>query len=142
MQFKGVALQEEFRSEEVNPHLRMACRMIDGYFGEILKKKMIITSVLRQPEAQVDSCKRWKYKSKFEHCAGEAVDIRSRNLTEEEIKEVLLVGAYLGWLCRFEYHKKGTGPHFHLTIIGEKRRQDKICKIVEITKGASACFAG
>jgi hypothetical protein len=104
---------------------------------------MTITSIMREPSVQVDSCRKYNYKSFFEHTAGEAVDIRSRNLTTEEITKVISFAEHtLGNLCRFKYHKKGTAPHFHMATKGKYRREDIICNIVEETPGASAVFAG
>lgn len=143
MEFKGSALKHQFESERVNPHLKVAVCAINGYFKEVLDKSMTITCVMRTPEAQVDSCQRYNYRSLFEHTGGEAVDIRSRNLTIEEITRVIAFAEHaLDNLCRFKYHIKGTAPHFHMATKGKYRRQDIICKIVENTEGASACFAG
>ena len=145
MQFKGnsQALLDQYQSNEVNPMLRVVCKTLDAYTFEYFKKRLVITSVLRTPRAQVDSCKKYGYRSRFEHTAGEAVDIRSRNLTEKEIEQILCFArSYIPGLCKLEYHLKGTGAHFHLTTAGEERRQDKICEIVKATPGASAFYVG
>lgn len=144
MQFKGAVLREQFVSDQVNRYLKVATWIIDAYIREVLKKDMVVTSVLRHPDVQVDSCKKFRYKSCFEHCAGMAVDIWVRNLTEEEIKEILgFVQGTFRDFCSLRYHLK-TAPHFHLTLSrnSKYRDQDKICKIVENTKGASRWFAG
>jgi len=143
MQFKGnsQALYDEYRSDEVNPMLRVMCDTLASYAYEYFGKHLVITCVLRTPEGQVDSCKKYGYRSRFEHTAGEAIDIRSRNLTEAQIHGLLeFYKSYLTWMCKLEYHVKGTGKHFHLTTAGAERRQDKICEIVENTEGASACY--
>lgn len=141
MEFKGNALRHQFESDQVNPHLKTAVHAMNGYFKWVLKKQMTVTSVMRDPTAQVDSCRKYNYRSLFEHTAGEAVDIRSRNLTVEEITKVIAFAEHtLDNLCRFKYHTKGTGAHFHMATKGKYRRQDIICKIVEDTPGASDCF--
>ena len=145
MQFKGnsQALYDQYRSDEVNPMLRVAQAALDAYTYEYFKKHLVITCVLRLPLMQVDWCEKGNYKSRFEHTAGEAIDIRSRNLNEKEIEQILCFArSYLSGICKLEYHTKGTGKHFHLTTAGYRRRQDKICEIVETTPGASDCFAG
>lgn len=145
MQFKGIsqALYDEFRSDQVNPMLRVAQRALDGYTWEYFEKHLVVTCVLRTPEAQVDSCKKYGYKSRFEHTAGEAFDVRSRNFIEKEIEQILCFArSYLSGICKLEYHTKGTGKHFHLTTAGYRRRQDKICEIVKTTPGASQYFLG
>lgn len=142
MEFKGNALKHQFESDQVNPHLKVAVHAMNGFFKWCLDKPMTITCVLRTPEAQVDSCRKYNYRSLFEHTVGEAADIRSRNLTVEEITKVIAFAEHtLDNLCRFKYHTKGTGAHFHMATKGKHRRQDKICKIVENTEGASAWFA-
>ena len=145
MRFKGnsQSLYDEFYSNQVNPMLRVAYKTLDAYAYEFFGRYLVVTCVLREPEAQVDSCKKYGYKSRFEHTAGEAVDIRSRNLTEGEIEQLLsFAQSYLSGLCKLEYHLKGTGAHFHLTTAGVERRQDKICEIVKNTEGAEAFFVG
>lgn len=143
MEFKGNALKHQFESDQVNPHLKVAVDAMSGYFTRVLGKSMTITCVMRTPEAQVDSCQKYNYRSLFEHTAGEAVDIRSRNLTVEEITKAIAFAEHsLGNLCRFKYHKKGTGAHFHMATKGKYRREDKICTIVKATPGASAFFVG
>lgn len=154
MQFKGnsQALKGQFESKNFNSMLYAVTHLLDAWVWKQFRKRLVITCVNRTPEAQVDSCKKYKYKSRFEHTAGEAVDIRSRNLTPPEIEDLLFFyESYLTWMCRLEYHekkdpkKKGRWiiyPHFHLTTAGAERRQDKICEIVEKTEGAEAFFVG
>lgn len=145
MQFKGnsQALKGQFESKNLNPMLYAVTHLLDAWIWKQFRKHLVITCVNRTPEAQVDSCRKYGYKSRFEHTAGEAIDIRSRNLTPPEIEDLLFFyESYLTWMCRLEYHVKGTGPHFHLTTAGAERRQDKICEIVEKTEGAEAFFVG
>lgn len=145
MQFKGnsQALLSQFLCHEVNPMLRVAQRALEAYAWEYFKKRLVVTCVLRLPLMQVDWCRKGNYKSRFEHCGGEAIDDRSRNFTEGQVEQILrFARSYLSGLCKLEYHTKGTGKHFHLTTAGYRRRQEKICQIVKNTEGASACFAG
>ena len=154
MRFKGnsEALRKQLLSPEFNRHLREIIYCFAGYWVNALGKPMVITCVGRDPIRQVEWCQKSNYKSYFEHPAWEAVDIRSRGLTDMEIQVVLEL---YSWLfrdnCHLAYHEKKDPknpkryliyPHFHLTTRGDIRRQDKICQIVENTPGASACFAG
>ena len=142
MTFKGgEALKNQFYSDEVNPFLREIAYVLKGWWEGVFKKQMVVTSIFRTPENQVQSCEFLKYKSRFEHCGGESIDIRSCNLTPDEIQ--VLKSFYkenLTHMMTLEYHTKGTGRHFHLTTAGPKRRQKRIDKIVKDTPGASACF--
>lgn len=144
MQFKGnsQAMYDEFWSDVVNPYLRADVMAVEGFIQGVLGTPMVITCVLRTPEAQLDYCKKRGWPSRWEHCAGEAVDIRSRDLTGTQIEATeKYVKKALHHICRFKYHEKGTGKHFHLATKGKKyRRQDKICEIVKATPGASIYF--
>ena len=140
---KEVKLSEEFHSDKVSPYLKAASCALAAFALYGLDKKLVITSVLRKPEDQVKFCRDGNFKSEFQHCAGEAVDIRSSNLSEPEIEKLLdFATSGLSALCNLKHHAKGTGRHLHLNVVGKFRDKAKVWAIVKNTDGAEKCFVG
>ncbi len=124
MQFKrGSPTFDEFRYGPISPFLKIAAKFVDGYFEERLHKPMVVTCVLRSIQDQIGRCRFHKIHSDFDHCLGQALDIRSSNLKNGERQAAIdFVNGILHKLCKLSYHPKGTAPHLHLNLIGEYRK--------------------
>ena len=142
MLFKTTDLIDEFNSSEVSPYLRAVTFELARFWKYWVKKKMTVTGILRDPHLQVKYCKKYGFKSQFQHCAGEAIDFRSSNLDDEDIERLgKYVNVYLKKICLLKYHSKGTGAHLHLNLIGDFTDKANIWAVVK-NAGAEEWFTG
>jgi hypothetical protein len=137
MKFKTTTLIDEFNSKKTSPYLRAVTLELGRWWAknigkESSTKRMIVTSILRLPAEQVVFCTKGKFKSDFQHVAGEALDLRSSGLMMEDIvRAEAYVRKYLGKVCSLKYHKSGTAPHLHLNLIGQFSDKAAIHAIVK-----------
>jgi hypothetical protein len=114
-----IHLVDEFK--RIRPWLAVAAAGLDMYFQRFLHKQMVVTSIMRNVQTQMQLCKKHDFKSDFQHCVGEAMDIRSSNITDtEEARAIECVESRFPW-CKLTAHKKGTAPHLHLNLKARDR---------------------
>lgn len=116
---------------------------LDYFCSMKFGKPVVITCLLRDADNQVERCRQSKFVSDFQHCVGEAGDLRSRHLTTDE-RNVLRGYAKHHWerFCRLRFHVKGTAPHFHLAVNKEFSDKATIWALIKNTEGAQDCFVG
>lgn len=142
MHFKRSKLKQEFNSKEVSPYLKACTLDLDRYCRHVFGKPMIATCVLRSMEAQTGYCKKGNFKSGFQHCMGEAIDLRTWHLTLEQVKGLLCYCRFeLSKICQLKHHQLGTAPHLHLALIGDFSDKAKIWALVR-NEGAEEWFVG
>lgn len=141
MQFKRPKLKHEFNSKEVSAYLRACLFELNCFCRKSFDKPLIVTSILRKPEEQVEYCKKGNYKSGFQHCVGEAVDLRTWNLVMPEVFKLLDYWKdNLSLICHLKYHEKGTAPHLHLGLQNGFSKRDELWAMVKNTDGAEEWF--
>jgi len=143
MRFKRLLLKAQFNSPEVHAYLRGCALDLHRFSLHRFEKPMIVTSVLREPAKQVALCKKGKFKSYFQHCVGEALDLRTWHLKPDEIDE-LLEYCRINWstLCYLKHHALGTAPHMHLALRSELSNKNKIWEMVKNTEDGQDYFVG
>lgn len=145
MQFKGNSpdLENEFHDDKLLPLVRGCYLDLSRFELRANNKPLVITDIYRSPIRQRNLCEAFKAKSGWRHCIWAAIDFRSRNLNDEEIRELLRY-ADLNWkkFCRLRYHKKGTARHFHLQANDKHIDINGLWRIIENTDGAESWFAG
>ena len=125
-------LKAEFTSFAISPLLRGCALDLAWVSLNTLKADLTITAVLRTAQEQVDQ----KIKSDFQHCAGEAIDFRSRDL-QLDVLNRLISYAQLNWanFCTLKLHTKGTAPHLHLNVNSKYSDREKIFEAVASVNG-------
>ena len=125
-------LKAEFTSFAVSPLLRACVLDLAWVALNTLNHDLTITAVLRTAQEQVDQ----KVKSDFQHCVGEAIDIRSRDL-QLDVLNRLISYAQLNWkdFCTLKLHTKGTSPHLHLNLNTKYSDREKIFEAVHSVGG-------
>lgn len=114
--FKTDKIKKQWDSEKLNPRLKKYILILGLYTYTEYNKQIILTSIYRTKKEE------YLLKSSGIHNCWRAIDIRTSNLTELEIKRIVKI-------CN-EFLHYDSGEYRDIAVYGDSRHRDHIhCQV-------------